>query len=589
MKAETAFNDLRQAMADRLDAFLRSEFNADALSAECLRTYKRHQVHQGWRLPGDPPLRLLLDPGFPYAPPKMALEGDVKRLIWPHVESAGLLCVYPAHTNIDANNPEAVAKDLIEETRALIKRNQSGDLDAAFQQEFQSYWALAIDPDAPIYRTLVTPRGPTRRIRVWRGQNKSGLIRVFGDTDEALDRWLTNANGPAPKEGWRFYDAVLIWLDRPLTPEQYPDTARDVETLLAASAGGDADILPLLDISQTADVLIGAPVEIGACFGAVYLDKPNTNSIQKGFRPGRVPPAHVKRHATSPARKARKGLVDRVDGAWVHGRDHNDEIDQLAAASVVVIGCGALGASVAVLLAQAGVGHMRFFDGEALDRSNTARHPLGANQIGVNKAHALADHLASRFPHMKEIEATGDDITAGNIDAHAMIGEANLVISATGEWASMSLIADASRYWTAPTHTIWQEPQALAAHSVLTFRDGPCLRCGFNRLGVPHLEATLQKQDAIWRQIPACGGAFTPYGATQLSFTSGFCAMEALKFLAAAPARAQHGVWVASEALLAKFEARFKKTFVDAFDPGPQGGAFIRNWPQSATCEVCAT
>jgi molybdopterin/thiamine biosynthesis adenylyltransferase len=588
MTAGRVISDARTALAERLGAFLLSAFDAQPLSASDLRAYEGKKVDRGWRIPGDPSLHLLLDPEFPYAPPRIALPDDTRRLLWPHVETAGILCVFPAQTNIDAFDPERVADALIADARDLIARNQSGDLDEAFRQEFQSYWILAVDDNAPYYRSLVTPRGPTRKIRVWRGQKKSKLIRIFGDTDESLSVWLNNAHGSPPKNGWRFYDALLIWLERPLTPAEYPNSACDIEALLSASTPSADDILPVLDISQSADVLIGAPAEVGTCFGAVHLDKPDEKAVQKGFRPGHAPAAHVKRHATSPARKARKGMVERVDSSWVHGRDHNEDIERLADTNIVVIGCGALGASVAVLLAQAGVGRLRLFDGETLDHPNTSRHPLGARQIGENKANALAEHISGWFPHMRKIEAVPEDLAAANIDIYADISDADLVVSATGEWSSMSLIADAASSWRTPLQTVWQEPQALAAHSVVTFPNGPCLRCGFDPLGNPHFEAILQNEADIWRQIPTCGGAFTPYGATDLAFTSGFCAAESLTILSAAPVRARHAIWAASKARLDQADGRYTDDFIAAFNPTAQGGAFIRDWPESASCRFCA-
>jgi len=588
MTAGRVISEARTALAERLGAYLLSAFNAQPLSASDLRTYEGKKVDRGWRIPDDPPLHLLLDPEFPYSPPRITLPDETQRLLWPHVESAGILCVFPAQTTINAFDPEGVAAALITEARDLIDRNRSGNLDEAFRQEFQSYWILAVDNNVPYYRSLVSPRGPTRKIRVWRGQKKSKLIRTFGDTDETLNIWLANAYGSPPKDGWRLYDALLIWLERPLIPPEYPNSARDIEALLSANAPGADDILPMLDISQSTDVLIGAPSEVGACFGAVHLDKPDAKAVQKGFRPGRAPAAHVKRHATSPARKARKGMVERVDSSWVHGRDYNEDIERLTDTNVIVIGCGALGASVAVLLAQAGVGKMRLFDGEKLDRPNTSRHPLGARQIGENKAKALAEHISGRFPHMRKIEAVPEDLVATNIDIYADISEADLVVSATGEWSSMSLIADAARFWRAPLQTIWQEPQALAAHSVVTFPKGPCLRCGFNLLGKPHFEAIFQNEADVWRQIPACGGAFTPYGATDLAYTSGFCAAESLKLLSATPVRARHALWAASEDRLAQAGARYTEGLIAAFHPSPQGGVFTRDWPESASCRVCA-
>ncbi|MCR9193823.1 MAG: ThiF family adenylyltransferase [Hyphomonas sp.] len=589
MTVQKGFSAVRTELANTLGTFLISEYGAKALSKADLKLYHRHGVDYGWHLPGKPPLRLLLDRAFPYQAPRIALGDETFLLVWPHVERLGLLCVYPAETNIDALSPNQVAAHLIEEARVLVARNKLENHDAAFRAEFQSYWSLATDKNAPIYRSLVRPHGPTRRIRVWRGQSKTSLVRVFGETDEVLCSWLDNANGPSPDEGWKFDDAVLVWLDEPLVPDAYPANASDVEALIRQSAGSERDYGPLLDVSQTADLLIGAPVETGACFGAVYLERPDQKKLQKGFRPGRIPTAHSKRYATSPARQAKKAIVDRVDPAWVHGRDHNRDIEQLGSASALIIGCGALGASVAVLLAQAGLGHFTLYDGQYLDRTNTSRHPLGANHVDQNKAKALAKHLTKRFPHMRGVDDHDAHVDIGVIEKLPGLDSADLVISATGEWASMSLIADAGRSWEIPLQTIWHEPQALAAHSVLTLPNGPCLRCGFNHLGKPLLEATLQDESAVWRQIPACGGAFTPYGAAQLAFTSGFCASEALKNLTATPAGARHSIWVASDEDLAAGAAERSAAFKSEFDTGLHGARVSRPWTLGPECPLCSS
>jgi molybdopterin/thiamine biosynthesis adenylyltransferase len=253
----------------------------------------------------------------------------------------------------------------------------------------------------------------------------------------------------------------------------------------------------------------------------------------------------------------------------------------------LVIGCGALGASVAVLLAQAGLGHFTLYDGQYLDRTNTSRHPLGADYVDQNKAKALAKHLTKRFPHLRGVDDHDAHVDIRVIDKLPSLDSADLVISATGEWASMSLIADAARSWEVPLQTIWHEPQALAAHSVLTLPNGACLRCGFDRLGKPLLEATLQDETAVWRRIPACGGAFTPYGAAQLAFTSGFCASEALKHLTATPAGARHSIWVASDEVLAAGNAERTAAFKSEFDSGPHGARVSRPWALGAECPLC--
>ena len=63
---------------------------------------------------------------------------------------------------------------------------------------------------------------------------------------------------------------------------------------------------------------------------------------------------------------------------------------------VRIIGCGGLGANAALSLAQAGVGHLELFDGDVVELSNLHRQPFTTDQIGQNKAEALAALIQAR-------------------------------------------------------------------------------------------------------------------------------------------------------------------------------------------------
>lgn len=58
------------------------------------------------------------------------------------------------------------------------------------------------------------------------------------------------------------------------------------------------------------------------------------------------------------------------------------------------VGAGSLGSSVAMLLAQAGVGLHRFYDRDVLDTANLARHICGFADLGREKATATPEHIS---------------------------------------------------------------------------------------------------------------------------------------------------------------------------------------------------
>lgn len=61
--------------------------------------------------------------------------------------------------------------------------------------------------------------------------------------------------------------------------------------------------------------------------------------------------------------------------------------------SVVIAGCGSIGATVALALARAGVGTFRLFDFDILEPANIARHAADLTSLGRNKAGAVKDMI----------------------------------------------------------------------------------------------------------------------------------------------------------------------------------------------------
>jgi adenylyltransferase/sulfurtransferase len=71
--------------------------------------------------------------------------------------------------------------------------------------------------------------------------------------------------------------------------------------------------------------------------------------------------------------------------------------ERLSAASVAIVGCGALGCAIAALVARAGVGRIRLIDRDVVDWSNLQRQILfheAHARNGVPKAVAAAEQLA---------------------------------------------------------------------------------------------------------------------------------------------------------------------------------------------------
>ncbi|MBT8448915.1 MAG: HesA/MoeB/ThiF family protein, partial [Gammaproteobacteria bacterium] len=76
--------------------------------------------------------------------------------------------------------------------------------------------------------------------------------------------------------------------------------------------------------------------------------------------------------------------------------------DKLITASVMIIGMGGLGASVAQTLVAAGVGHLDIWDFDRVELSNLQRQPLyDTSQIGLAKVEAAVARLHDINPEVR--------------------------------------------------------------------------------------------------------------------------------------------------------------------------------------------
>ena len=77
---------------------------------------------------------------------------------------------------------------------------------------------------AVLERYPIRVERPSREICVWQAPN----IKLLGETEAEVTAWLRSRYGAAALRRSRAERALLIWLDQPLLPYEYPKTARDL-------------------------------------------------------------------------------------------------------------------------------------------------------------------------------------------------------------------------------------------------------------------------------------------------------------------------------------------------------------------------
>ena len=532
---------------------------ARALTADERASYLPRPFAAGWRIPvtfdnGEVrQLDLLLPPGVPWQAPRVALVDRPAFLTWPHVEKDGLICLASDNLDVDPKDPVGAVSWLLGQACPLIDKLMRGECIEDFRDEFLSYWNWKADHKGSQVISLINPGPPSREVRVWCGDP----IYLIADDEEAIRQWLLNFRRSLPKH-FSTQRGMLVWSGSAPIPAEYPESGPSLYKSLAASDKTAKDILGSLVLERPAQIvsLLGFATVNGPALGVAIVRSRlhdlygPADRIGKGFRPGAIPEKILVPRYLGQSILAR-APVERADHGWVHGRGHDERSSRLQNKRVAVIGCGSVGAAVAVALAQAGVGCMHLIDFDIMQWANISRHPLGAVHVGQKKASALAEKLRADFPHLK-FESHVDDVDALIRLRPEILDACDLIISATGRW-SVDARLDSwqeNGVKACPVIYAWTEANASAGHAVL-IPSGPIrLRDGFDRTGRPNLRMTKWPSGDTERQEPACGAVYQPYGPIELGFINSLTAELALDALLGIHLLPIHRIWVGAQTRL---------------------------------------
>lgn len=570
----------------------------ERLGDRAVGLYPTRKARDGWRVPiafgsAERGFDILVGDNFPFEPPRFALVDRPPYLTWPHIEADGALCLLPGAAAVSASDPVALVTILLQEAVNLVEASDAGINAEDFRAEFLSYWPA--DADAPLVRSLIEPHGPSRPIVVHRLKG----IYVVAETAAALASWLDHAvplKGTKPRE---VDPALLVWLGQPMLPSEYPKSSGDVVARVrGAGLGPELDRLGAEQLQRIV-VIFGAPSSNGPALAATVLrpkavertgpGSPSRAGIERGFRPGRAPTALIAQRFLAATRPAKAG-VERVDAAWIHGRDNDPDLPRLQAARVVVVGCGSLGGPLALGLAQAGVGSLDLIDPELLKAANVGRHPLGASEVGLSKAKALAARMKADYPHIRRSEGfleNWEEVAAG--DPERLL-TADLIISTVGEWAPEAALNAWRRDGPHRPNQLfgWTEPHAVAGHVVGMVGGEGCLACGLSDWGEPLLPVADWPNGTGQRGEPACGVLYQPYGPVEIAHVAALITEAAIDVLLGRVEKPFHRIWVAREAILERAGGVWSEAWIAAVGPNLKGARIEeRSWRSRPDCPIC--
>ena len=101
--------------------------------------------------------------------------------------------------------------------------------------------------------------------------------------------------------------------------------------------------------------------------------------------------------------------------------------EKLKKAKVCILGLGGLGSNVAVLLARAGIGHLKLIDFDVVEASNLNRQQYRISHTGIKKTEAMKTIIKEINPFV-EVETL--DIKVDRKNIYSIIGDIEIVVEA---------------------------------------------------------------------------------------------------------------------------------------------------------------
>jgi molybdopterin/thiamine biosynthesis adenylyltransferase len=529
---------------------------------------------QGWRVRTmGVELVVLADRDFPYSKPQAFLQVyDQSRPI-PHVEpiprlgAIGRLCLT---TPIVPHDPLLAVQSALHDARQLLKANENDEEDGDFGRDLGAYWSHYLPQE--------------RRNARLAGLSdfREGIGAFFYSSDDTyycfpskveLRRWWKHLAGAFIRAPHRF---PIIRLRRLPKPDRFP---KDIETLLAFLKRYTVD-----GLMRIGEMLRACPTRLPIVFSGstgdgrkseiavelVLIRDEKGRSLTKARVQAKLPDEDVIRLYDAFPLNTR-----RLDSAL--SRLPGNDI-ATTGRKVVVVGCGALGAGIAVMLAKAGVSRLVLIDPELLGWENIRRHELGGEWVGAAKATALKSRLERSMPDMMEVVAFTDTFQTTLGKVPGLLNDVDLVISATGDWGCDVAVEDATRAVrpAVPTIYTWTEAFALAAHAVLLSGSARRFTEGFDATGSFSGKAS----NASRKVPPECGNATSPFGAVEISQSQALAARLALELISGRHDGADvWRTWTAEASTLEDANGRWTEYWLESRGQPPAlGGVSEGSW-----------
>ena len=333
-------------------------------------------------------LTLEIDDGWPVRLPPIIVKG----LSVEHADRRGAVCLWPEDTLeiswLRWADIERRLEQWCDAARAAVWRPQDFALDA--WTYFENISSTIVTIDLPAIQPQLRDQ-------------TSGPLRATVDSDV---RWNITSGAPTGQQLKATWYA-RVHLDRP------PQTLAELRAALTTNQRTNLD----RNLARRSDARLGEPS--GGLDLAVL-------TWHREHGQDAIAVAFAGAGETLSATAMRVTPVDHASLRLRAGPDASGLSDQ----TVVVIGNGAIGSHVALLLAQSGVGRLRLSDSDIVLPVNAVRHIAGASLAGHDKPRVVKHLIGDHAPWCR---VQLHPAVSGPVDIRTLAADADLVIDTTGQ------------------------------------------------------------------------------------------------------------------------------------------------------------
>lgn len=371
---------------------------------------------------------IFLPAGFPYhAPVVLSRDEPPLQLSW-HLSPEGTLCLW---REPDGWKPFTTAQKLLERMSDWFRNYHTGCWSGDFTPT-DLHLYLQSESTVMIGDEWNPPLGEQRgNFILWRNNTYPmipclvGLKNNKGKSNQELRLRIPLA---WVEQGVQSFHGVWFRVNAPFVPGNRLDHLLDQIDQNSGEPSGTAHTYLVQQLSRMVSGN-GIPFAIGypSIRGLeqwlfLWIPKPNGRKIYLS-RPEQMNSIEVNSFETMPARKA--DLLRRT--AYLS--------KDLGNKKVAVFGVGALGGSVALLLAEAGLGEIRLIDSDKVKPVNAIRHVSGLDNVGFKKTFSVSRKI---LRHNPDCQVATFEETWQVQDLEKIINDVDLVIDTTAN-ATFSL------------------------------------------------------------------------------------------------------------------------------------------------------